>query len=87
MSQAIEELEKNIGELLKRYNKLKEENANLHKKIKEKERDYNILKSKMDENDSRKIRVLNKLTKVINEIEKYIAEEDESGVVEGRTND
>lgn len=87
MSQAIEELEKNIGELIRRYNKLKEENANLHKKIKEKEKDYNVLKSKMDETDSRRIKVVNKLTKVINEIEKYIVEEDNRELVEGRSNE
>lgn len=80
MNSVIEELEKNISELIKRYNKLKEDNTNLHKKLA-------LFKTKIDESDSRRIKTVNKLTKVINEIEKYISEEDNMGVTSGRSNE
>lgn len=68
MQSIIDELEKNVTELIKRYNKLKEENLILHKKLSQ-------LKSRIDESDAKRIKVLSKLTKVINEMERYITEE------------
>lgn len=68
MQSIIDELEKNVTELIKRYNKLKEENLILHKKLSQ-------LKSRIDESDVKRIKVLSKLTKVINEMERYITEE------------
>jgi uncharacterized coiled-coil DUF342 family protein len=80
MTIPIDELEKNIIELIKRYNKLKEENINLQKKL-------TLLKTKVDESDSRRIKVVNKLTKVINEIEKYITEEQNTVVTSRKGNE
>jgi len=83
----MEELEKNLHELIKRYNKLKEENAHLLKKIKEKEKDVEIMKLKLEDNDTKRIRAVNRLTKVIEKIEEFISEEINSEIKTGRGNE
>ncbi len=80
MNHVVEELEKNVRELIKRYNKLREDNANLHKKVA-------FLKSTIEESDSRRIKIVNKLTKIIAEIERYVAEEERTGITSRRSNE
>lgn len=80
MNSVLEDIEKNINELIRKYNKLKEDNSNLHKKLA-------LFKSKIEENDSKKIKAVNKLTKIINEIEQYISGEDNMGVTSGKGNE
>ncbi len=80
MDHAVEELEKNVRELIKRYNKLREDNANLHKKLA-------LLKSTIEESDARRAKIVNKLTKIIAEIEKYVSEEERAGITGGRGNE
>lgn len=75
MNPLIEELAKNVSELIKRYNRLKEENLNLLKKIKEKERDYQELKTKFDEIDTKRVKAIGMINKVISKIDQFIPEE------------